>query len=36
VPAGVSAAPHDIGLVRDWMEVVGTLAQSLSVVDHLA
>lgn len=36
VPAGVSAAPHDIGLVRDWMEVVGTLAQSLSVIDHLA
>ena len=36
VPAGVSAAPHEIGLVRDWMEVVGTLAQSLSVVDHLA
>ena len=36
VPAGVSAAPHDIGLVRDWMEVVRTLAQSLSVVDHLA
>jgi len=36
MPAGVSATPHDIGLVRDWMEVVGTLAQSLSVVDHLA
>ncbi|MCV2876299.1 saccharopine dehydrogenase NADP-binding domain-containing protein [Rhodobacteraceae bacterium XHP0102] len=36
LPTGVSAAPHDIGLVRAWMDIVGTLAQNLHVVDHLA
>jgi len=34
IGAGVSAAPSDPGLVRDWMEEVGRLAQHLKVVDH--
>lgn len=33
---GVSAAPSEMSLVRAWMAQVGTLAQHLRIVDHLA
>ncbi|MFZ5964515.1 saccharopine dehydrogenase family protein [Thalassococcus sp. BH17M4-6] len=36
IPPGVSAAPSDPKLVEPWLEEVGTLAQHLMVVDHLA
>ncbi|SLN48768.1 Lysine 6-dehydrogenase [Pseudoruegeria aquimaris] len=36
IPAGVSAAPSDPKLVSRWMGEIGTLAQHLQVVDHLA
>ena len=35
IAAGVHAAPSDPKLVADWMEVVGTQAQHLYVVDHV-
>ena len=36
VPAGVTAAPSDPKLVSQWMDEVQSLAQHLSVVDHLS
>ncbi|MDT8857315.1 saccharopine dehydrogenase NADP-binding domain-containing protein [Paracoccaceae bacterium Fryx2] len=36
IPAGVHAAPHDPKLVARWLGDVGTLAQYLARVDHLA
>lgn len=35
IPAGVSAAPSDPALVKEWMDLVGTQAQFLTVVDAL-
>ncbi|MFP4274610.1 MAG: saccharopine dehydrogenase C-terminal domain-containing protein [Paracoccaceae bacterium] len=35
IPAGVSAAPSDPGLVARWMQEVDRLAQHLQLVDHL-
>jgi len=34
IRAGVSAAPSDLVLVREWMGVVADLAQHLAIVDH--
>jgi len=34
IGAGVSAAPSDLMLVREWMGVVADLAQHLAIVDH--
>lgn len=34
VGSGVSAAPSDLVLVREWMGVVADLAQHLAIVDH--
>jgi saccharopine dehydrogenase (NADP+, L-glutamate forming) len=34
IGAGVSAAPSDMVLVREWMGVVADLAQHLAIVDH--
>ncbi|RKF13465.1 saccharopine dehydrogenase [Roseovarius spongiae] len=34
IPAGVSAAPDDLGLVERYLGEVATLAQHLAVVDH--
>ena len=36
IAPGVSAAPSEMGLVRAWLSQVGTLAQHLTVVDHLS
>ncbi len=35
VAAGVQGAPHDPGLVREWLGEIDRLAQHLQVVDHL-
>ena len=35
IPVGVSAAPSDPRLVQRWLDEVDTLAQHLTVVDHL-
>jgi saccharopine dehydrogenase (NADP+, L-glutamate forming) len=35
IPAGVSAAPSDPKLVKQWLAEIDTLAQHLAIVDHL-
>ncbi len=36
VPAGVHPAPHDPRLIARWMDKIGTLAQYMARIDHLA
>ncbi len=35
LPKGVTPAPHDLAVVKDWLAEVGGLAQHLALVDHL-
>lgn len=35
LPTGVTPAPHDPEVVKDWLAEVGGLAQHLALVDHL-
>ena len=34
IPAGVSAAPSDPGLVKGWLNRINSLAQHLTIIDH--
>jgi len=35
IAAGVSAAPSDAALVKDWMAIIDTQSQHLDIVDHV-